>query len=225
MAQLNKYYRCSKISEAKFRQLMRCFALNLNATETTQLTGLSLCSTNAIFLKIRQRLPKDCEAQPPVSRTVEVDKSYFRPRRVKGKRGRGAKGKTIVFRAFKRQGRVYTEIVPNASKKVLQGIIRWRMQLEPVIHSDGWRGYDGLIDVGYSKHYGVHHGKDDFARGSQHINGMESFLSYGKRRLMQFNGAPSHTFYLHLKESEWRFNHRGVDTYPTLLRLLRTQPH
>ncbi|MBA2340981.1 MAG: IS1595 family transposase, partial [Pyrinomonadaceae bacterium] len=27
MEQLNRYYRCSKISERKFRQLVRCFAL------------------------------------------------------------------------------------------------------------------------------------------------------------------------------------------------------
>jgi len=231
MAQLNKYYRRSKISEAKFRQLLRCFALDLNATETAHLTGLSVRSTNAIFLKIRQRLAQDCEAQAPVSGTVEVDESYFGPRRVKGKRGRGAGGKTIVFGVFKREGRVYTEIVPNASKKVLQGIIRGRVKLESVIHSDGWRGYDGLVDVGYSKHYRVHHSKDEFARGSQHINGIESFppadggsASYAKRRLVQFNGVPSHTFYLHLKESEWRFNHRAVDTYQALLRLLRTHP-
>ncbi len=47
---------------------------------------------------------------------IEVDESYFGARRVRGKRGRGAGGKTIVFGIYKRNGKVYTEIVPNAAK-------------------------------------------------------------------------------------------------------------
>jgi hypothetical protein len=35
----NDYYACSKISEAKFRDLMRWFALDLTATETALMTG------------------------------------------------------------------------------------------------------------------------------------------------------------------------------------------
>ena len=62
-------------------------------------------------------------------------------KRVKGKRGRGASGKTIVFGILKRKGKVYTEIVPDASRKTLQDIIRGRVDMETIIHSDGWRGY------------------------------------------------------------------------------------
>ena len=50
---------------------------------------------------------------------IEVDESYFGVRRVKGKKGRGAYGKTIVFGIFKRNGKVYTEIVPDPSKATL----------------------------------------------------------------------------------------------------------
>jgi hypothetical protein len=77
-----------------------------------------------------------------------------------------------------------------------------------VIHSDGWRGYDGLVDVGYSKHFRVLHSNNEFANEYSHINGIESFWSSAKRRLQKFNGIPAHTFYLHLKECEYRFNNR-----------------
>ena len=60
---------------------------------------------------------------------MSVDEPFFGPRRVKGKRGRGAFGKTIVFGLFKRNGKVYTEIVPNCSKDTLQGIIRGKVAL------------------------------------------------------------------------------------------------
>jgi transposase len=224
MTRVNKYYRHSKISEYQFRRLANCFALDLNATETAALTGLSRRSVNAVFLKIRERLAEACELQARVSGVIEVDESYFGARRARGMRGRGASRKTIVFGIYKREGNIYTQIVPDASKKTLQAIIRGRVSLDSVIHSDGWFGYDGLVDFGYAKHFRVTHGIGQFADGDAHINGIESFWSFAKRRLLQFNGISPETFYLHLKECEWRFNHRKVDTYQALLALLRTKP-
>ena len=228
MKQLNRYYRRSKISEAKFRRLLRYFALDLTASDAARLSGLSVRSVNAIYLRLRQRLLEDCERnaperEPHVSE-VEVDESYFGPRRVRGKRGRGAGKKTPVFGILERGGHVYTEIVPNCSKRVLQGVIRGRVALATAIHSDGWRGYDGLVDVGYAKHFRVKHRDAQFANGSAHINGIESFWSFAKRRMVQFNGVPAATFALHLKETEWRFNHRGDGLYRDLLKLLRAYP-
>jgi transposase len=222
---LNRYYERSRIAEWKFRLLVRYFALDFSATVVAQLTGLTRKTVNTIFLKIRERMAQDCERRSPLSAgEVEVDESYFGARRVRGKRGRGASGKTIVFGLLKRDGKVYTEIVPDCKKATLQAIIRGRVVPEAVIHSDGWRGYDGLVDVGYSKHFRVQHGQNEFARGTHHINGIESFWSFAKRRLQQFNGIPARTFYLHLKECEWRFNNRSKNLYQELLKLLRQHP-
>ena len=143
---------------------------------------------------------------------------------MKGKAGRGAGRKTPVFGIFKRNGKVYTELVPDCSKAVLQRAIRGKVSLGSVIHSDGWRGYDGLVDVGYSKHFRVNHGKNEFVRGTHHVNGIESFRSYAKSRLHQFHGIAPEKFYLHLKECEYRFNLRKNNVYAELLKLLRKYP-
>lgn len=224
MVNKNRYYYRSRISEAKFRQLVRCFALDFTATSTAELIGISVRSVNSIYLKIRLRMAESCEIATPLKDAVEVDESYFGARRVRGKRGRGAYGKTIVFGLLKRQGKVYTEIVPDCSKATLQGIIRGHVEPATVIHSDGWRGYDGLVDIGFDKHFRVNHGENEFANGERHINGIESFWSYAKRRLAKFNGVPKHTFYLHLKETEYRFNHRRDNLYLEILKLLRLNP-
>ena len=225
MQRRNRYYERSRISEYKFRLLIRYFALDLSASDTAALTGLTHKTVNTIFLKIRRRMAEDCARQSPFNNgEVEVDESYFGARRVRGKRGRGASGKTIVFGLLKRDCKVYTEIVPDCKKVTLQAIIRGRVALETVIHSDGWRGYDGLVDVGYAKHFRVEHGANEFARGTHHINGIESFWSYAKRRLQKFNGVPARTFNLHLKECEWRFNTKSKNLYQELLRLLRQHP-
>ena len=52
----NKHYRRSKISEAKFRQIVRHFALDLTATECAALSGVSVRSINSIYLRIRERM-------------------------------------------------------------------------------------------------------------------------------------------------------------------------
>jgi len=220
----NRYYRNSRIAEGKFRQLLRAFSMDLTATDSAQLTKLSVRRVNDIFLKVRQRIAEYCDQRLPYSGEVEVDESYFGPKRIRGKRGRGAGGKTIVFGIFKRNGHVYTEIVPDASKTSLLKAIRGQVSLESIVHSDGWRGYNGLVDMGYAKHLRVQHGDDEFVRGKSHINGIESFWSFAKRRLVKFNGVPKHTFYLHLKETEFRFNHRRDKIYKTLLQLLRKHP-
>ena len=163
MTRRNKYYRRSRISEARFRQLVRLFAQDLAASDVAALTGLERKTVNSIFFKIRVRIAQDCERQSPLaSGEVEVDESYFGPRRVRGQRGRGAGSKTPVFGLLKRQGKVYTEIVPHCRKATLPAMIGGRVALEWVIHSDGWRGYDGLVDVGYAKHLRVEHSKNEF---------------------------------------------------------------
>jgi transposase-like protein len=222
--QKNRYFRHSKISEAKFRQILRYFAMDLTATDCAELSGVSVRSVNTIYLRVRRRLAEHCEQVSPLGGELEADESYFGPRRVRGLRGRGAGNKTVVFGLLKRGQNVYTEIVPNASKAVLQAIIRGKADIASVIHTDRWRGYDGLVDVGFDKHLRVNHGNNEFARGSVHVNGIESFWSYAKRRLVQFNGVPRHTFYLHLKETEYRFNHRHQSLYHALLALLRSAP-
>ena len=153
----NKYAYRSRISEAKIRQIVKLFTVDLNASQIAEVVGLNRNTINRYLAAIRERIARYCEAESPVSGVVEVDESYFGARRVKGIRARGARGKTIVFGLFRRNGRVYTEIVPNCSKTTLQGIIRSRVALESVIHSDGWRGYDGLVDLGYQKHFRVEH--------------------------------------------------------------------
>ena len=224
MAMKNKYIRRSKISEVKFHQFVRLFCVDLTATQLAQVAGLNRNTVNRLLQGVRERIALACEAESPVSGEVEVDESYFGARRVRGLRGRGARGKTIVFGLFKRQGRVYTEIVPDCSRDTLQGIILGLVDPESVIHSDGWRGYNGLVDLGYQKHYRVQHGENEFANEHSHINGIESFWAFAKTRLVRFRGMQKHTFYFHLKECEFRFNHRGEDLYKIVLKMCREFP-
>ena len=220
----NKYVIRSRISEAKFRQIILLFSEDLSATQISHLTSLSRQTINKYLTAIRLRILELSLLQSdPLVGQIEVDESYFGARRVRGKRGRGAKGKTIVFGLLKRGDQVYTEIVPDCSSATLQRIIKGKTSIDSVIHSDGWRGYNGLVDFGYKKHFRVHHSKNEFARGNSHINGIESFWGYAKNRLVKFKGMDKSMLNLHLKECEFRFNNRKQDIYKVLLGMFRKE--
>ena len=219
----NRYIRSSKLSEAKFRTLVKLFAADLTAVQIAQLGNINRNTANRYLRLIRTRILEFTEEQRPFFGTIEVDESWFGAKRVKGKRGRGAYGKTTVFGVYERQGQVYTEIVPDCSKATLQGIIRGKVDPASVINSDGWRGYNGLVDIGYG-HYRVDHSKDEFVCGKTHINGIEGFWGYAKVRLVRFRGMHRRTFLLHLKETEFRYNLRDQNIGRVILKLCRKNP-
>jgi len=77
MTTKNRYYFRSKISEAKFHQIVRHFALDLTATECAALTGVLVRSVNDIYLRIRRRMSQWCLARSPLAGELEADESYF----------------------------------------------------------------------------------------------------------------------------------------------------
>jgi transposase len=78
------------------------------------------------------------------------DRSSFRAsaRRPGATQARARDQKQLVCGIFERGGRVFTEIVPDVKAKTFQDVIRGKSSLESVVMTDGWKAYDGLVDVG-----------------------------------------------------------------------------
>ena len=102
-------------------------------------------------------------------------------------------------------------------------IVKGQVLSDSTVYTDGWKSYDGLVLDGY-KHHRIHHHQNQFARGKNHVNGIESFWSFTKLRLSKLRGIRANYFILHLKESEWRFNHRHDNVYKLLLANCRNFP-
>ena len=56
------------------------------------------------------------------------------------------------------------------------------------------------------------------------LNRLEGVLGYATTRLVRIRGMHPHTFPFHLKECEFRSNHRGQDLYHALRQLCREYP-
>lgn len=155
------------------------------------------------------------EKASPFSGEVEVDESYFGGVR-KGKRGRGAAGKVPVFGLLKRGGKVFTLMIPNAKTATLMPIMEEMIQPDSIVYTDCFRSYDAL-DVSAFHHVRINH-SELFADKFNHINGIENFWNQAKRHLRRFNGIPKGSFFLYLKECEWRFN---VGNHKNMLNMLK----
>jgi transposase len=219
----NRYCKRSRLSEAKFRQLLRCFCDDLDTLATARVVNISREHITRYYGALRLRIYQLTNQEDNLSGEIEIDESYFGAKRIRGRRGRGAKGKIPVIGLLKRGGRVYTTVVNSCSRKDLLPIIKGKILEESTIYTDGWKSYDGLVLNGY-RHYRIYHSKNEFARGKNHINGIESFWSYAKRRMAKQNGVKRDKFVLHLKESEFRWNYRNNDMYKLLLNELKKRP-
>ncbi len=228
MAQKNRYLFRGRIGERKFRDLLRLFALDITADRAAALTGLHHNTTLALYQCLRGRMAELAQADCPFRGQVEVDESYFGPTRSRGHKGRGNPRKVPVFGILERGGRVHCQIVKNCSRATLQAIIEGRVELGAEIVTDGFRSYDGLVEAGFAKHHRINKYYDRdravFAENGVHINGIESFWSYAKRRHAKFNGLRKSSFPAFLKETEFRFNTREQDLYKLLLRSCRLKP-
>jgi len=218
----NRYCKRSRLSEHKFRKLIECFCDDFDTVLTAKVVGISRQKLSRYFGALRFRIVELSQLEGKFSGEIEVDESYFGAKRIRGKRGRGDRGKIPVVGVLKRGGKVYTKVVENCSRQQIMPILKGKILEESTVFTDGWKSYHGLIYQGF-QHYRIYHSKNEFARGKNHINGIESFWSFVKRRMAKQNGVRKDKFLLHLKESEFRWNHRN-EMYKVLLDNLKSNP-
>lgn len=215
----------SKLSDYKIKKIIACFCSDIDATKTSEILKINRNTINRFFKFFREQIfERQQENKALFFGEIELDEAYFGAKRLRGinmpqKRGRGTK-KQPVFGVFEREGRVYTELIPNAKSDTLRQVILGKISLESVIYTDGWRGYNGLLDIGYNKHFRIDKSKSFSNKQGVHINGIESFWSFTKRRLAKFNGVKS-SFVLHLKECEWRWKKQVKEMEKELWKLIK----
>ena len=195
-----------KLSKNIQRKLLEYFVLEVTARSAADLLGIQSNSAALFYRKIREIIAYHLEldAHEIFEGHVELDESYFGGTR-KGKRGRGAAGKTAVFGIFKRGGKVYTKVVSDTKTSTLMPIIARKVAPDSVVYTDCYRSYNAL-DVSDFYHQRINHSRL-FATGKNHINGVENFWNQAKRVLPKYNGINPRSFPLFLKECEFRFNY------------------
>lgn len=199
----NKYVNRSKISEAKFRELIKFFSLDLTAIQIAELTGLNRNTVNRYLTEIRKKITRYSQAKSP------VDVPQFLHEETESC--------DLYYVLIKEDaGSIYTEIIP--SKLAENPLINHQNQETP------FSGFDLMIDMENGNHDFIGVKEDDPQQHRRKINRLESFWGNAKSRLAKFKGMHSSTLRYHMKECEFRYNSRNEDLYKLLLKILRNDP-
>jgi len=187
-------------------EVLHYFCLELSARKAALDLGLSYNTVKHRYDKFRRKIAEfSDESFEKLSGEVEIDETYFGGKR-KGKRGRGAFNKAIVFGILERNGKVHIAVVPNVKAKTLMNEIKTSTQKGSVFYTDCFKSYKSLKQFG--KHHKINHQKT-FGKGHNHINGLEGFWSFAKERFRKYHGINMKNYTLYLKEMEYRYNNRN----------------
>ena len=207
-----------RISCVSWLLLIKLFELEVSARKSSVQLGLSYPTTLKGFDILRKVILRELSRSDEVLRgEIEADESYFGGKR-KGKRGRGAGGKTIVFGILERGGKVAVNIVKDVSADTLIKETVTKVRRGSIVYTDKWKGYDSLMFCGY-RHLNVDHGYK-FKQGKVCINGVEGFWSFAKERLIKHHGISKNKFLLYIKEMEWRYNHRTDNLFELIVKYM-----
>lgn len=148
--------------------------------------GVDYQTITRVFQNLRLLLYHITELEgAKLSGEVEMDEAYFGGKR-KGKRGRGAAWKSIVFGLLERDGRVYTRVVEGVSAETLMDVIRKKTRKGSVYYSDTFKSYNSLKRLG--KHHTVNHSKSMVDKKTKnHIHGEQTEHFGGAKVAAKFN--------------------------------------
>jgi transposase len=205
------------LSVAEWKKLLRWFLLGLSSEVIAREANLGKGRVLRALILVREVMVRDI---PPVFEgIVEIDETYLggswknkrKSTRAQGsKRGRGT-SKQAAFGILCRNGKVWAEVVPDVGANTLIPLLRKQVAKGSIVCSDTFRSYTGVAARGYV-HRLVKHDQQEYvdAQGN-HINGLEGFWGYLKRKLVAKGGIRRERLPLYLAEYVWRYNHRNME--------------
>ena len=220
------------LTRYQWKVLLKWFLRCQSVSVVSEEAGISKYKVFKALALVRQVMVKDV---PNVFEgIVEVDETYLggqkknkRKSQLKkdierfgkeSKRGLGTT-KQPVFGILCRSGKVFAKLVDKTEAGNLIPIITKKVKPGTRVCSDTWRAYTGLATKGYV-HRTVEHGKKEYAKGKNHINGLEGFWGYLKRQLASRGGIRKERLPHYLAEYVWRYNCRKLPVEKQVQRLL-----
>lgn len=219
------------LSERKCREILNLFCEDLTATQIAAISNVSRVTVNAYLKMIRLRLAQFCDDAFPLHHLPLNHLSL--------KHGEGAGLPKTTYYGFTRwNGLVFSTGLSDMSREHLQ---HWQKHhpgegdtgAAPLYSGDPLASGHQALSIAMP---GIHAIADfsnwrlyrrDAANGqaSKYISDeISGFWGLTRSRLMKFRGLNRNTLYLHIKECEFRYNHRNEDMQHKILIMISRQP-
>ena len=216
----NRYIYRAKISEIKFRQLVKLFCLDLTASQIAEITGFNRNTINRYMTEIRHRIFEHCSMMATEDRfpfaNDEKSKKISNPDVLEIC--------TEFVGLSIENGKVRCRMINSRDEQNLRqrnGIEKKYMSFREI---PGIESCEGLIDLGRMKYIKLKPMDDGINRRGKGIDLCIGFWGAIRGRVLKLRGLRKSTLPLHIRECEFRFNHHQKELYPLLLEIIRNRP-
>ncbi|MFH0726095.1 MAG: hypothetical protein V2B19_07045 [Pseudomonadota bacterium] len=218
----NKYVSRAKINETQFRSIIQLFALDLDASQISSITGINRNTINRYVKEIRLRIVQHCQLE-----TATCPVNIFEDEiHLNGATCADSSGGISFLGIANDNGKIRSLPIPENMCPKLKAACSKRKpgddcqcQIDEVL----WC-FSGLIALPKMKYVRLKPGEADNGRQRNGIDICSGFWGLTRSRLHRFRGLKKSTLLLHIKECEFRYNHNRNDLYPLLLRLFEERP-
>ncbi len=222
----NKYLKGAHLSERKVRELMKLFCEDLTATQIANITGISRITVNAYFKLIRTHIARFCEEKNPFHH--HNGKASFIPSEngsVETDLLPDNSRKKSLYGILKKDELIYTDKMQHVDTAWLYDWLKGRSEAPAeTIEKYRLHLYKGIADFNSVRLHRLNGTHAFITKGKSQIDEIDLFWGMLKARLVKFRGLNGSTLYLHVKETEFRYNYRNTDIYELLLDILHKQP-
>lgn len=220
----NKFLKGAHISERKVRELLKLFAEDLTATQIANISGISRITVNAYLKLIRTHIAKYCEERNPVHYNNGTFAFLPLEAPVQSQAKNGVVVKKSFYGIFKQDDIIYTDKL-NVDYTWLTDWLKGKIDAEPgMVEKHRLDLYNGIVDFNTVKLFRINNAYSGFTKGRSQIDEIDLFWGMLKSRLVKFRGLNGNTLYLHVKETEFRYNFRNEDMFELLVNIIHKRP-
>lgn len=219
----NRYLKGAHLSERKVRELIKLFAEDLTATHIASITGISRITVNAYFKLIRTHIAKFCEEKNPLHYSNGT--LGFLPLENGSMTASDPGLKKSFYGIFKSSDAVHAYKMSNIDGQWLYDWLKGKIEGDKdTIEKHHLQMYSGIADFNNVRLYRINGTIPNMPRSKSYSDEVDIFWGMLKSRLIKFRGLNSSTLYLHVKETEFRYNYRDSDLFELLMEILHKHP-
>lgn len=220
----NRYLKGAHLSERKVRELIKLFSEDLTATQIANITGISRITVNAYFKLIRTHIAKFCEERNPFQFTNGT--AIYHASENGEVASNGDASKKSFYGIFKNDETIYTDKIAIIDSEWMYDWLKGKTEGErDIVEKHRLHMYNGIADFNSIRLYRTNDPVTPRERGGKaNIDEIDLFWGMLKSRLIKFRGLNSGTLYLHVKETEFRYNYRENDLFELLMEILHKRP-
>ncbi len=211
----------SHLSEKTCREIIQLFSDDLTATQIAGITNVSRVTINNYLKLIRNHIARHCEEQSQAFSNRKT--TLLQPRPLHAVKDAGMEDTNNFYYGFYTvNDNVFTDELVAVSKPTIREFQQasWMHRQEAGPLSDLSR-YHAIADFDEWRLYRMDAG---LVNGKSQQDDITVFWGNTRSRLLKFRGMNKNTLYLHVKESEFRYNYREDDINKILLNIIYKYP-